>query len=324
MGKAIYSLTLEMDKGMKLNEYFSGLLVGTVNINPDRLRQLADHERALTSFLHEDPQFGSIMQGVSRQGSWAHRTIIRPLPGQEFDADLLVRMKRQSSWTKDPSRYPEALHEAMLRSSRYRGKVELKTRCIQVTYAGDCHVDLVPYVHVPLYGIYDQQFIINRRANEFERVNPDGLAGWVRRKDRVAGGHLRTSLRLLKYLRDYKGTFEVPSVILTVLVGQRANELFALFDRYCDLPTAFRSLVTGTDRWLRDHPGVPEVKDPSCPAVSFSHRLDEPGFSRFREQFHGYADAVRAAYKAEDQDESIRLWRGIFGSSFAPNGGASR
>jgi hypothetical protein len=35
---------------MKLHEYFSGLLVGVVNINRDRLDQLASHERAITDF----------------------------------------------------------------------------------------------------------------------------------------------------------------------------------------------------------------------------------------------------------------------------------
>lgn len=306
---------------MKLHDYFAGLLAGSVNLNPDRLTQLGDHEKALTRWLQDDPEFGPIMVGFSRQGSWAHRTIIRPLKGREFDADLLVQVKRQQSWSKDPRRYPEALYEAMLRSPRYRDKAELKTRCVRVTYAGDCHVDLVPYVHIPFYGLYDQQFIVNRKANEFERVNPEGFVDWVRRKDRIAHGHLRSSLRLLKYLRDYKGTFDIPSVILTVLVGSRANEMFAFFDRYCDLPTAFRSLVGGTDRWLQAQSGVPAVRDPSCPAVDFGHRLDEAGFRTFRDQFHGYADTVRAAYREKDQQESVELWRGIFGSAFRLAGG---
>jgi len=309
---------------MKLNEYFAGLLSGSVNLNPHRLEQLADHESALTGWLRSDLEFSPILESVTRQGSWAHRTIIKPLAGREFDADLLVRMKRQRSWSKDPRQYPEALYAAMLRSPRHRDKVELKTRCVRVTYAGDCHVDLVPYVQVPLYGLYDQQFIINRRANEFERVNPEGFVNWVRRKDQIAHGHLRTSLRLLKYLRDYKGTFDVPSVILTVVVGSRSNELFAFFERYCDLPTAFRSLVAGTDRWLQAQSGVPLVRDPSCATVNFGHRLDEAGFAKFRDQFHGYADEVRAAYAEKDRQASIELWQRVFGSAFRPADSAAR
>ena len=303
---------------MKMHEYFSGMLENSVNLNRDRLDQLAGHEKALTGWLGRDAWFAPLLEGVSRQGSWAHRTIIRPQPGCEFDADLLVQIKRQGSWSENPSQYPEALYEAMLRSPRYRDKVELKNRCVRVMYAGDCHVDLVPYMRVPGLGLWDRAYIVNRKVNEFERVNPDGFAAWVRKKDGVAGGHLRTSLRLLKYMRDYKGTFDVPSVILTVVVGSRVNGLNAFFERYEDLPTAFHSLVSGTDGWLQDRWGVPRVEDPSCPSVSFGHRLDKASFSRFRDQFHGYAGAVREAYKSKDRQDSIELWRKVFGNAFTP------
>src|ERR1700722_19566348 len=163
--QATFGCCTAQENGMKLHGYFDGLFTDSVNLNPTRLDQLAAHEMALRSWLRDDPGFGPVIEGLSRQGSWANRTIIKPMSGAEFDADLLVRMARQRSWSKDPARYLEALHEAMPRSPRHWDKVELKTRCVRVTYAGDCHVDLVPYVHVPLYGIYDQQFIVNRKVN---------------------------------------------------------------------------------------------------------------------------------------------------------------
>lgn len=303
---------------MKLHEYFSGLLDGVVNLNPARLDQLVRHEKALTDWLCGDSTFGPLVEGFVRQGSWAHRTIIRPQPGCEFDADLLVQVKPQRSWKREPARYVEALYESVRRSPRHRDKVALKTRCVRVTYANDCHADLVPYVYLPMYGIFDQYFIVNRKANEFEQVNPDGFTAWLRDKDQRANGHLRTSLRLLKYMRDFKGTFEVPSVILTVVVGSRVNGWAAAFDRYRDLPTAFGSLVGGTDRWLQWHSDLPRIGDPSCSAVDFRHRLDESAYRRFRDRFHGYADTVRTAYRAKDRPESVELWRRVFGDEFAP------
>ena len=56
-----------------------------------------------------------------------------------------------------------------------------------------------------------------------------GFTKWMLDRDRVAGGNLRTTLRLLKYMRDFKGTFDVPSVILTVLVGGRVNGFAGFF-----------------------------------------------------------------------------------------------
>lgn len=96
----------------------------------------------------------------------------------------------------------------------------------------------------------------------------------MRGQDRLAGGNLRKSIRLLKYLRDYKQTFTVPSVILTGIVGGRVSWWQSrLWDGYADLPTAFTRLLTDTDHWLQQRPDLPEISDPSCPQARFDHRL---------------------------------------------------
>jgi hypothetical protein len=302
---------------VKLHDYFTGLLDGAVNINADRLRQTEAHVGAIKECLRGDDGLSPIIRSFVPQGSWAQRTIIRPLPGHEFDADVLVDIKRQRQWDDDPKRYLLAVHDALKDSARYRSRVELKTRCVRVIYANDCHVDLVPYVHTS--GWFEQHQIVNRTANGFEEVNPSGFTEWMRRQDRLAGGHLRKTIRLLKYLRDYKETFTVPSVILTVMVGGRVNWwLSRLWDGYSDLPTAFTRLVTDTDRWLRQHPDLPEISDPSCPQARFGHRLSQQGYRNFRDRFHGYAEVIGAAYAADDRDESVALWRKVFGDEFAP------
>jgi Second Messenger Oligonucleotide or Dinucleotide Synthetase domain len=304
---------------VKLHDHFAGLLRGAVNINPDRLRQLDDHVAALSERLREDPKLSSTVRGFLPQGSWAHRTIIKPLPGHEFDADLLVQMKQQRAWSDDPQRYLLAVYDVLSKSARYRNRVTLKTRCVRVSYAGECHVDLVPYVHENMYGWFDRHLIVNRRQNRFEEVNPAGFSQWMVGRDRVAHGNLRTTLRLLKYMRDYKATFDVPSAILTVLVGGRVNRFLSFWDdRYRDLPTAFTALVKSTDCWLQDHPELPRLPDPSCPNVSFEHRLNEQRYAQFRERFHGYTDKIGDAYDATRRTGSIQLWQEIFGEGFIP------
>jgi hypothetical protein len=302
---------------VKLHDYFSGLLDGTVNINDDRLRQLDDHVAAISDCLRDDDDLGRVIRRFLRQGSWAQRTIIKPQPGHEFDADVLVEMKQQRGWADDPKQYLLAVHDALRASPRYRSRVELKTRCVRVIYASDCHVDLVPYVHTS--GWFERHEIINRAENSFEQVNPGGFTDWMRSRDRVAAGNLRTTIRLLKYLRDYKQTFTVPSVILTVIVGGRVSWWRSQFlDGYADLPTAFTRLVTDTDRWLQERPDLPEISDPSCPQARFDHRLTQRGYGNFRDRFHGYAERISAAYDADERDESVTLWRQVFGNEFAP------
>ena len=302
---------------VKLHGYFAGLLDGAVNINADRLRQLDEHVAAIRQCLRDDDDLGPVVRSFVPQGSWAQRTIIRPLPGKEFDADLLVGMKRQRQWADDPKQYLLAVHDVLRGSSRYRSRAELKTRCVRVTYANDCHVDLVPYVHIP--GWFEQNLIVNRTANQFEDVNPAGFAEWMRGKDRIACGNLRKTIRLLKYLRDYKQTFDVPSVILTVIVGGRVSWWRSrLLDGYADLPSAFARLVADTDRWLQERPDRPEISDPSCPAARFDHRLSRQGYETFRSRFHGYAEKIVSAFDATERAGSLVLWREIFGDAFTP------
>lgn len=64
---------------MKLHDYFTGLLNGAVNINADRLCQLDDHVAAIKRCLREDEDLSPMLRGFVPQGSWAQRTIIRPL-----------------------------------------------------------------------------------------------------------------------------------------------------------------------------------------------------------------------------------------------------
>jgi hypothetical protein len=302
---------------VKLHDYFDGLLDGAVNINADRLRQLDEHVAAIRGCLRGDEDLASIIRSFVPQGSWAQRTIIRPLPGREFDADMLVEMKRQRQWDQDPKQYLLAVHASLKASARYRSRLELKTRCVRVVYANDCHVDLVPYVHTR--GWFERHQIVHRAENRFEEVNPGGFTEWMRVRDRLAVGNLRKTIRLLKYLRDYKQTFTVPSVILTVIVGGRVSWWrSSLLDGYADLPTAFTRLVTDTDRWLQERPGLPEISDPSCPDARFDHRLTQQGYRTFRSRFHGYAEKIQAAYRAGERKESIALWQGVFGDEFAP------
>lgn len=299
---------------MKLRDHFVGLLQDVVNINPHRLHRLEAHTAALSRYLREDSGLSSVVRGFVRQGSWSHRTIIKPLPGQEFDADLLVKMKKQRPWAAEPQQYLLTVYEALRRSGRYRDRTTLKTRCVRVSYAGDCHVDLVPFVHE--HGWFDRHLIVNRRENRFEEVNPAGFSEWMLGRDRVAHGNLRTTLRLLKYMRDHKATFDVPSVILTVLAGGQVSRLLAFFDRYCDLPTAFTSIVKATNGWLQDRPDLPRLPDPSCPGVSFEHRLDQPTYAKFRSQFNSYASKITDAYEATRRGGSTELWQEVFGEGF--------
>lgn len=294
---------------MKLHDYFAGLLADTVNLDEDRLAMLDTRVGNIVDCVKAHPVLKDIYVDHIPQGSWPHKTIISPLPNKEFDADFLLQLTPADGW--EPQDYLKQTRAAFRRSFVYKDKVRKKNRCVRIGYVNDCHVDVVLHLVLP----DGRQVIVDYRENAYEDTNPAGFTAWMKEKDALANGHLRRTIRLVKYLRDYKGTFSAPSVILTTLLGARVQSWDA--DKlYPDLPTAFVRLLSDLDSWLSLYALMPPLEDPSCPGTYFNHRWDEPRYANFARWIKHYAAKAQNALDEEDKDTSVALWREIFGDAF--------
>ena len=168
----------------------------------------------------------------------------------------------------------------------YGSKTTRKNRCVRVTYANDCHVDIVPYV-VQADGT---EVIVNRTTDEFEETNPIGFTSWIQEKDVVTGGDLRKVIRLMKYLRDHRGAFAIKSILLTTVVGERVEQWRKDNDAsyYADVPTTLLHVVKDLDEWLQARPTKTQasIGDPSCPNTTFDHRWTDKQYEAFRDDIH--------------------------------------
>ena len=296
---------------MKLHDYFKYFLESTVNLNGSRIDTLDTRVETITNFLQADPTLGPAIIDVIKQGSYAHKTIIKPRPGRDFDADVLLQVEEQSDW--DPSDYIAELYAAFRRSTTYRDMVDRKTRCVTVQYANDFHIDVVPYIERGA-----GKYVVNRHENTFELTDPERFSEWLDEKNRTASLHLVPVIRLLKYLRDYKTRFAVKSIVLTALLGDRVNfaNLLGDVNYYCDLPTALVRILGDLDTYLQLNPTLQVIQDPGGTGEDFSQRWDQEGYANFRNWIHYYADKVVAAYNETDRDTSLALWREVFGDEF--------
>ena len=301
---------------MKLNDHFNTLLTDTVNLNQDRLDLLDERVTSIYDELAGDEVLGPYVQDKIPQGSWAQRTIIKPVGNLEFDADFLLLLAENPEWSEHPKVYIEQVNAALARSSIYKDMPrKRKCRCVRVTYANSCHIDIVPFLR--LAG--GRKVIVNHDEDDWEPTNPEGFTSWMRDKDEIAGNNLRKVIRLLKYLRDHKGTFRgTRSVILTTLTGERVDCFKTVLDPgyYDSVPTALLHIVQDLDQWLQANLARPPVMDPSGSGASFDHRWDDATYQTFRDQIHGYAADIAAAYHEPDEDTSVELWQDIFGDGF--------
>jgi Second Messenger Oligonucleotide or Dinucleotide Synthetase domain len=126
-------------------------LVDEVNLNKSRIQTLTDRTDAIQSFLKGSGWAVKIIR-FSPQGSWAHKTIIKPPGDQAFDADLLVFVQPVTGWTAED--YVLTLRDVFRGSGTYKDKVYVHTRCVRLEYAGDFEIDVVPCVVNRAGGTY--------------------------------------------------------------------------------------------------------------------------------------------------------------------------
>jgi SMODS domain-containing protein len=301
---------------MHLDGHFDVLLKDTVNLSQFRLDTLDSHVSAICTALEADPELGPYVRGKIPQGSWAHRTIINPVGGKEFDADFMLLLEENPGWSASPKTYIDRVYQALDRHRVYGGMPHSrKCRCVRLTYAGSCHVDIVPYLTLS----DGRQVIVNRDSDEWEDTNPEGFTAWMREKDQTAGGNLRRVIRLMKYLRDHKNSFTgTRSVLLTTLLGEQVSGIKQLFDTgyYNSTPTSLVHIVNDLDAWLQARPLKPSIPDPSGSGVTFDHRWGQATYAYFRDRIHVHAAQMQDAYDEPDKDTSVRKWQEVFGEGF--------
>jgi hypothetical protein len=298
---------------VKLIKHFDAFLKNKVNLNESRIATLDSRIEAVSNFLSsgEDAIATNFVELIP-QGSYAHRTIIKPVAeNDEFDADVLLELNEISGWeAKD---YVQELYTAFRTTGAYKDTVSRRSRCVTVNYAGDFHMDVVPYLER-----HDERYITNRSDNVFELTHPEGFNTWLDEQNRLTSGRLVKVVRLLKYLRDYKNNFTVKSVILTILVGGRVSgaALLANPNRYQDLPTAFVNLLEDLNAYLQANPVIPIIADPSCPTENFNHRINQDQYTNLRKWVKTYAEWARDAYDEPDVAQSYTKWRKLLGEKF--------
>lgn len=318
---------------MNHSTYFPKFLRDEVNIDQPRLDQLKERVDKVYKALQADEKIGSLVLDKIRQGSWPHRTIIRPKSGGEFDADFLLKLEWVDAWAESPRAYADAVYAALGRHSVYsKMNTGRRARSVYVNYAPvngiGCHLDIVPFIEHPVFGTV----IVNKDAKEdegespWEPTSPQGFTDWIKRMDDATNGNFRKVVRLMKHYKVHRGSFNgVKSVVLTTLLGNQVDECATAFNpsRYSDIPTTLVELVTALDVYLQANETKPTLPNPGGDGTNFDHRWTQETYSNFRDRISAAAAAMKLAAAETDYDKSVAAWQGIFGDAFKPGGSST-
>lgn len=298
---------------MKLVTHFNDFLNDTVNLNATRIQQLEDSIIAVKKAIRAS-EWEPKIKRFAAQGSWAHKTIIKPVDGAPFDADLIVFVDALGDWT--PKLYIDRLYDQLRDHGTYKDKVRRYSHCVTIEYVGERKIDIAPCVEGRLYsGSYE---VCNRISENFELSAPDQYTDWLVTRNSWSGSNsFRKVTKLLKYLRDIKRTFSCQSIVLTTLLGQQIYASDMQGKSFSDAPSALKTLLGRLDNWLQAHSSVPRIVNPVLQTETLNAGWDDTKYANFREKIHTYRCWVDDAYDEADRDESIAKWQRIFGDEFA-------
>lgn len=301
---------------MKHVKKFDDFMKNTVNLNQSRIDTLTTHVDVIDRFLKNDELFKEIYIETGLQGSYAHRTIIKPSPkSPEFDADLMLYVNENEEWV--PKDYIEELYKRFKANSNYKNIVGRRTRCVTLDYSGEFHMDVVPCIVRESLWSGKTYHVCNRNDNVEELTDTKGYTEWFLDKNRQVGNnYLIKTVRLIKYLRDIKQTFSCKSILLTTFLANQVVGFGDLFEDYDDLPTTLKIVVNNLNAYLQDNAVMPVVSNPVNDDENFNRHWDQEKYSNFRAQIKKYNDWINDAYDEADQAESIKKWQKIFGDEF--------
>jgi len=130
------------------------------------------------------------------------------------------------------------LYDVFSNHATYKDKVRRWDYCVTKTYADDFKIDITPCIKGSVLPGYE---ICNRNTNAFVRSEPIQYTEWlIGKNDLSKANAFRKVTRIFKYMRDIKGNFTCPSMLLTTLLGYRMSSLDPFGSEFDDVPTEAR------------------------------------------------------------------------------------
>ena len=153
------------------------IIASNLELDETRKEKMRTAYKAVTDVLKADPDFFKNIQiYVYEQGSLRIGTTVKPLPGKEFDLDIVLRIN-DSYLNYTPQQIYDELYRVLANHDTYRPLLEKKKRCIRVNYKSDFHMDILPGCMITSDN--DRIMIAeDEKRLLWSRTSPEGYAEW--------------------------------------------------------------------------------------------------------------------------------------------------
>ena len=291
---------------MELNSYFRGLL-GSIEPNATSVSSAKTSHEALRSQLQRDVEASKADPDSYLTGSYGRSTAIRDIK----DVDIIVILDLDH--TKTAPTVVVAWIQSVLQ--KYYTQVTAQGRSVGVTTGSGFDLDVVPSVAVSYRD--GPLWIPDRDAGEWVRTHPKGQLSFGINRNGATDGYYKHLVKIMKHWRDrlVPTASQVKSYILESLVAENVLVKPASYGQ------GVQQILQGIDISYSPYVTakiVPTIADPGYPIVNVAKRWKLNEFAAFMQRVKESRAVAEAALAEEDLDQSIALWRRLFGTAFAP------
>jgi len=285
-----------------------------ISLKQSRVDRIASAVSALRKFVSEDssdddgePGIADVLNDFFLQGSYAMGTAVRPAnEDEEYDVDVMLALALATDGEDLPSGEQVLLwlQRRLEGNPDYEGKTSVGHRCVRIDFAGEFHLDVV--AAIPKKGKGTSLWIPDADGG-WQETDPKGLMRWFADCGSGRDGKLERTVMYLKWWRSIHD-IEIKSVVLTALLGDHAHQGKSDAE-------ALVATMESLDRWLGRRDDKPRVNHPTV-GCDMAENWTQDEYEEFRDEFHEATVISRDALDEEDEEESVALWREVFGEQF--------
>lgn len=227
------------DEEYKKDELLA-IIASNLELDENRKQKMESAYRAVNDVLSRDEDFFKNYKiQVYAQGSLIIGTTVRPLPGKEFDLDIVLHIE-DSYLNHSPTEIYNELFRVLSSHDTYKPLLQKKNRCVRINYNSDFHMDILPGC---IITTDNTRLMIaeNSLRLTWSRTNPKGYAEWFKRISEINQSQFLLTERYNMMIKASVETEDLPTDIFLKTPLQRTVQIIK---RYRDLYYNTKNLNT--------------------------------------------------------------------------------
>lgn len=212
-------------------EELLAIVAANLELDETRKKQMHSAYNAVNDVFDKDQEFFKDYKvNVYAQGSLILGTTIKPLPGNEFDLDIVLRVE-DSYLNHTPKEIYDEVYNVLSEHGTYSPLLQKKNRCIRINYNSDFHMDILPGCKITTDNT--RVMIPNDKTlRDWSRTDPKSYANWFLN---IAEKHQSQFMLAEKWNSITKASVETEDLPRDVYVKSPLQRTVQIVKRYRDL-----------------------------------------------------------------------------------------